>query len=377
MEQRRRIIIAMMDGFSMDYFRKSDIPFIKSMARDGFFAEVRGMFPSVTNANNTSIATGVWPRIHGISANSLYDRTKKTQTYLNDSAAIRVPTLFDRARERGLKTAVLTSKRKTKELFAFRADIVIAAEALSEDEKKVFGPAPLVYSAEINHWLWDAAAMMFRDRSDISLIYVHTTDYPMHAWAPESEESLSHLRGIDHRMAVIHDTFPDVSFFLTADHGMNSKKLNWDLMRACGEAGCPIEFSLSPERDYYARHHKNYSGCAWVWLKNQSDLKRVRDVISALEGVEAVLNAADVAKLYNLDPCHLGDLVVFGDKNTMFGESETTREILPGSYRAHGSLHEMDVPLIIYNYPGPLPPKTYFKHNKDLAAFLFSGAAEA
>lgn len=366
-----------MDGFSLEYFEKSDIPFIKGMAREGFFAEVRGMFPSVTNANNASIATGAWPGVHGISANSLYDRAKKKQTYLNESRAIRVPTLFERASGRGFKTAVLTSKRKTKELFARRADIVMAAEVLSEEEKKTFGAAPPIYSAEINHWLWDAAAAMLRNDPDIGLIYVHTTDYPMHAWAPESVESLAHLMGIDRRMAGIHGAFPDVAFFLTADHGMNSKKLNWDLVRVCEEAGCPIEFSLSPERDYYDRHHKNYSGCAWVWLKNQSDRERVRALLSALAGVEAVLDADETAERYKLDPRHLGDLVVFGDKDTMFGEAETARETLPDSYRAHGSLHEMDLPLIIYNYSGVLPPKAFFTHNKDLAAFLFAEEGQA
>ena len=48
-------------------------------------------------------------------------------------------------------------------------------------------------------------------------------------------------------------------------------------------------------------------------------------------------------------PQELGDLVVEGDKNTMFGDSDEEYEILDAGYRAHGSLHEMELPMIIYN----------------------------
>ncbi len=366
------ILIAMMDGFGLDYYRNTELPFIHGAAANGFFTEVKSVFPSVTNANNCSIATGAWPSQHGISANSLYDREKKAAVYHNASTAIRVPTIFERACSQGVVSALLTSKRKTKELFSGRANIVIAAEALTLEEESLFGSAPPIYSAEINHWLWDTALKLIREKPEIGLLYVHTTDYPMHAWAPEREESIAHLRGIDQRIQAFFNANPQTALFMTADHGMNAKNLNWDLERACAEAGTPIEFALSPERDYYPGHHKNYTGCAWVWLKNQSDREPVRQVIGALEGVESVLDSDELAERYNLDPSHLGDLVVLGDVSTMFGPAESTREDLPPGYRAHGSLHEMDLPLIIYNYGGKLPAPEAFQHNKDLASFLYS-----
>jgi hypothetical protein len=44
---------------------------------------------------------------------------------------------------------------------------------------------------------------------------------------------------------------------------------------------------------------------------------------------------------------------------------------LEASYRSHGSLHESDVPLAIYNYKGALPESGRFSRNADLAHFLF------
>jgi phosphonoacetate hydrolase len=55
----------------------------------------------------------------------------------------------------------------------------------------------------------------------------------------------------------------------------------------------------------------------------------------------------------------------------MFGEMETAHEMLPETYRAHGSRHEMELPLFIHNFAGPLPHPEFFGHNLDLTRFLY------
>jgi phosphonoacetate hydrolase len=371
MNSPQRAVVAMMDGFGMDYFEESDIPFVKRMAREGMFARVGGVFPSVTNANNVSIATGCWPVEHGICANSIYDRASGTAEYLNDAGAIRAQTVFERAAARGIGSALLTCKRKTKELFEGRADLAVAAEELSPEEETLFGPAPSVYSREVNYWLWEAARILLRDCEDYGLIYVHTTDYPMHAWGPGDDRSKEHLARVDRIMGRISAENPDCAFFLTADHGMNAKSRAWDLSKACAARGRPIEFALSPERDYYALHHRNLTGCSWVWLRDQADRAEVSGILRGLEGVEAVADSASTAAERHLDPARLGDLVVLGDRDTMFGELDSEREELGSGYRAHGSLHEMDLPLIIFNHTAARSSSGEYKTNKDLCSRIF------
>ena len=48
-------------------------------------------------------------------------------------------------------------------------------------------------SREINYWLWEVAIDILKHRPDIGLLYVHTTDYPMHTWVREAAESKEHL----------------------------------------------------------------------------------------------------------------------------------------------------------------------------------------
>jgi len=368
----QRVVIGMMDGMGLPVYRASRMPNLLRMERDGnLFRVVRGVFPSVTNVNNVSIVCGSWPLEHGITANSYFDSDTGLAIYMNDARLIRVKTVFQRAAEWGIKSAMLTSKHKTAELFREGTEICLAAEDPDPAFVEKYGKPAGIYSREINYWLWDIAVDLLATRPDIGLLYVHITDYPMHAWHESSAESIEHLAQLDRRIGAAEAAAPDAALLFTADHGMNNKKRSYDLDRVCRNAGCPVRFVLSPERDYYVVHHRNFTGCSWIWLAQESDRETVRKICSSLPGVERVVDAAMAAREFRTDPARIGDLVVFGDRETMFGEMDNAMEELPDTYRAHGSLHEMELPLIIYNFKAALPQPEYFTHNLDLTRFLF------
>lgn len=368
----QRIVIGMMDGVGVPIYRASEMPTLNMMEQEGnMYAEVTGVFPSVTNVNNASIACGAWPSEHGITANSFYDQEKNEPVYMNGSDLITIKTIFERASEKGIKSALLTSKKKTAELFSRGTTISIAAEAPDQEVIDQYGIPPEIYSREINYWLWDVAIDILENRPEIGLIYVHITDYPIHAWHENSEESREHLREVDRRIGEAFKCAPDAAFFFTADHGMNNKTRCYDLFKLCENRGVPVKFVLSPERDYYIKHHRNFTGCSWIWLKDEGDRAAITFVLQSIPGVDLVMNGSDVADTFHTIHERIGDLVVFGDRETMFGEMDTEFETLPDTYRAHGSLYEMDLPLIIFNYKGRLPYRGYFTHNRDLIRFLF------
>lgn len=376
---KQRLVIALMDGLGMDYFEKSPMPVLQRMSREGFYRSVKAVVPTVTNTNNVSICCGAWPDEHGISANSYFDPTSGQAVYMNSADLIRTETLFQRARRYEVRGALLTAKRKTVELFHKDAKIAISAEAPPSEYVSRYGVPPDIYSGEINEWLWKVAIDLLRTRPDLGVFYIHTTDYPMHRWAPEEEGSKNHLARLDALIGEAREAAPDAAFLITADHGMNMKRRCWDLARACSERGVSVRFALSPERDYYIRHHRNFAGSAWIWINRPVDLKRVREVCWSLEGVECVLSREEAVRQFRLPREYVGDLMVLGDRETVFGDLEqTTGEELPANYRAHGSLHEADVPLIIYRWDGhggegALPPKDTFSHNLHLTRFLFKG----
>src|SRR5689334_12388192 len=335
----------MYDGFGIDYFDASPLPAFRAMAREGFFKPVSAVFPTVTNANNASICCGAYPKDHGITGNSYFNEQTGEADYMESADFIRIPTIIQRAAARGVKSALLTCKVKTIHLLGRDAEIAVAAEAPPAEWVERYGKPANIYSREINYWLWQVAVDLLENRRDIGLVYVHTTDYPMHMWAPAAEESKEHMETLDGLLALARNAAPDAAFLLTADHGMNYKRRCWDLFKACRDLGSEVRFALSAEKDRYVKHHRTFGGAAWVWLNSPKDADRVAATIMGLKGIDAVLPRREAAEKFGLMPERIGELAVFGDAETVFGDLDAPTEELEAGYRSHGSLHESSIPL--------------------------------
>lgn len=370
--EKQRVVIGMIDGFGMDYFENSSLPVMKSMARDGLFSAVGAVYPTVTNANNVSICCGAWPKEHGITGNSYFDERTGAADYMESAEFIRMPTILELAAARGIPSALLTCKQKTIRLLSRGAAVAVAAENPPADFIDRFGQPPDIYSREINYWLWDVAIDILLHRPDIRLLYVHTTDYPMHMWPAAASESQEHLARLDELIGAARAGAPDAAFMLTADHGMNYKKRCWDLARACAERDVPLRFALSAEKDRYVKHHRTFGGAAWVWLNSPADQEKASRTIAGLHGIEEVLSRAEAARRFHLMPERIGDLVVIGDRDTVFGDLDSSSEELEPTYRSHGSLHESRVPLIIHNAAMKLPASESFTANLDITRIPFA-----
>ena len=192
----------------------------------------------------------------------------------------------------------------------------------------------------------------------------------MHMWAPSAKQSQEHVNTIDDLLGQACAAAPDTAFLLTADHGMNHKRKCYDLDKILTAKGVPIRMSISAERDEYVKHHRGFGGTSWVYLKSAGDRDKAMAALSSLPGVESVLTREEAASRYSLYPPRIGDVCVFGNKDTVFGELEQPSEDLPDTYRSHGSTSELEIPLFAYNVKG-LPPESYFEHNLDLTRWLY------
>ncbi len=366
----QRVVLVMCDGFGVEYLEKSQMPVLARWREHGLFRKVQDTMPSVTNTNNASICCGVWPDRHGITGNSYFDERTGREEYMETADLLLAPTLFQRAQKHGVKSALLSSKKKTTTLLSPGADLILAAETPTQDWVRRLGPAPNIYSREINYWLMQAAIDILKNRRDLGCMYIHTTDFPMHTWPPEAPESKEHLARLDQLLGEASAAAPDAMFLLTADHGMNHKTVCWDLEKACAKRGNPIRIAISVDRDKYLKHHRGYGGVAWVYCNHPREIDPVAKAISSLTGVETVLTRSEASKRFHLMASRIGDLIVLGDRDTVFGELDAESEPLPPEYRAHGSLHEMDVPLFIYNAHAQLSAEN-FQYNWQLARWLY------
>lgn len=111
----RHVIIVSIDGLPPAAYLDPDahglkVPTLRELARSGMVSSgAQSSFPTLTYPAHTTIATGANPGTHGIVANETLDPEGRNDAgwrwYAED---IRVPTLWDAARERGLRTALVS-----------------------------------------------------------------------------------------------------------------------------------------------------------------------------------------------------------------------------------------------------------------------------
>ncbi len=376
---KQRVIIIMMDGFGEKYYRAASMPFLNQIEKQGIYKVVPSLMPAVTNVNNMSIATGTTPAENGITGNVFFNEKKQEEEYVEDPSLLLTPSLFQKAHQLGIKSALLSVKKKTIDVLGKYADYTLCPECLTVHEDKWANPPALsgVYTREVNYELMDVADSLLRNDREVKLIYIHTTDYPMHMWPPESDSVKTFLSEMDHCISKLYETAPDAAILITADHGMNHKTQAWDLQQACAESHTPIKIAISPEKDRYMKHHKGLGGSAYIYLLKSSDAASVKKTLIGLKGVDAVLTKSEAARKYHLMPERIGDFMVLGDINTVFGQlNGDAYEKLPDTYRTHGSTYEAHVPLFVYNAK-TAPPASYFNANYKLTAWLFSDRSGA
>jgi len=370
----QRTIVIMIDGFGEDYYRASDMPNLNKMEKEGIFKVVPSIMPAVTNVNNVAIATGELPNKHGITGNVWMNPATGQEEFIEDPDMITVPTIFDRAKKLGIKSALFSVKKKTIDIMSISTNASLCPECDGAEESvwaKQFGAPPAVYTKDVSYWIMESALYTLKNNPEYGLVYIHTTDYPMHTWAPEEKDSKEFLHKLDEYIGKIRATAPDAAILITADHGLNHKDLCWDLEKACAKRKTPIRISISPEKDRYFKHHRGMGGSAYVYLKDIKDLERVKKTLLSLNGVEAVLTKAEAIEKYSLMPERVGDLMVLGNKTTVFGQlSEAENETLALNYRSHGSLYECIVPLFVFNAK-QAPKPEYFDRNYKVAAWLY------
>lgn len=108
------VLIVTVDGMKPETYTDPDahglkVPTLREMVRDGASSDgVQSVMPTVTYPSHTAMVTGMNPGTHGIYTNIAWDPLNQNsggwRWYTED---IRVPTLWQIARQEGLKTALI------------------------------------------------------------------------------------------------------------------------------------------------------------------------------------------------------------------------------------------------------------------------------
>ncbi|QHE90873.1 phosphonoacetate hydrolase [Pandoraea fibrosis] len=385
-------VIVCVDGCQFEYLEAAAAagvaPYLKHLLADGAVFQGDCVVPSFTNPNNLSIVTGAPPAVHGICGNYFFDPAadggRGAEVMMNDPAYLRAGTVLAAAADAGASVAVVTAKDKLRKLLGHRmkgicfssekSDQVTLEENGIDDVLGLVGmPVPDVYSAALSEFVFAAGVRLLETRH-IDLMYLSTTDYVQHKWAPGTEGANAfyammdkYLRRMDELGAVIG---------LTADHGMNAKHdpktgqpnviylqdlLDDWLGKGVEAGGARV---ILPITDPYVVHHGALGSFATIYLPRDVDRDAIRQRIAALPGIEVVHTNAEACARFELPPDRVGDLVVVSDQSVVLGTSASRHDLtgLTVPLRSHGGISEQTVPLLFNRKTQGIPGKARLRN---------------
>ena len=357
------IVVICIDGLDPEYLQACKAPNLQGLARKGFLKTVQCMMPSVTNVNNVSLVTAGYPEAHGICSNFWLDPERGEGAYVESGEYILAETIFQRSKRQGKTSILVTSKDKLRTLLGDGATITVSSEQPPEWVVSGVGTPPQIYSLEVNGWVINAASYIL-SRHPADLVYITTTDYAMHTYAPDHPQSQKHISILDDAIGELVEAHPHISLLITADHGMSRKTRMIDLKSALES----YDIKANPVpiiKDRYVVHHSNLGGCMFVYLQS-SDLNEALKVLRETPGVEEALPREEAGLRFKLSYERIGDVVVTGEKDVVFGDP--TEVEMPPNLRSHGSTHECSIPLIGYNCDFAEFP---FEENRDVGRYVF------
>ncbi len=279
-------------------------------------------------------------------------------------------TIFPAAQRAGRKVAVVTAKEKLRDIFASGltgiGGIAFSSEKAREaqtathgiaDVEALAGPTPDIYSGDASVYVLKAGVALLREqRADF--LYLSTTDFMQHKYAPEDAEAVDFYRRIDTEIGHLIEL--GAVIVLTADHGMNAKQrpdgtpnviyLEDELTEKFGQ-GFRV---ILPITDPYVVHHGALGSFAQVHLPSHVSAAEVQHWLLQKPGITECHDRATAARLMELPEDRMGDLVVASGRDVVLGRTPAWHDLsaIQSGLRSHGGRYEEMVPMIISEPPG-------------------------
>jgi phosphonoacetate hydrolase len=388
-----------LDGCEPEYLTKAIadglMPTLKRMRETGTDRLAHSVIPSFTNPNNLSIATGRPPIVHGICGNYLYEPDTGEEVMMNDVRFLRAPTVFSKFYDAGARVAIVTAKDKLRALLGaglkFDEDraVCFSAEKSDTSTTDIHGqdeaskwlgmPQPAVYSAELSEFVFAAGVKLLKEWSP-DVMYLTTTDYVQHKYAPDDAQAKSFYEMFDKYLTELDAM--GAAIVVTADHGMKPKHdANGDpaviyvqdlLDDWLGEAAARV---ILPITDPYVVHHGALGGFGTAYLPEGTDRADIIARLAAREELLEVVTKEEAVERFELPADRIGDIVMISTENMTIGTSESRHDLaaLNEPLRSHGGLTEQEVPFIV-NRVIDLPSKPVLRN---FDAFFYATTAAA
>jgi predicted AlkP superfamily pyrophosphatase or phosphodiesterase len=355
----RIVVLISVDGLAHYYFDdpECEMPTIRALAKEGARAKMmRASMPSVTWPNHTTLVTGAHPAKHGVIGNNYFSRAKNEvvplipDPYFNKEEIVKAPTIYDVAKQAGLKTAgviwpasrgaktldwqvpdcfsnSLWQAHGTPSLLAELKQAGIPYEKQEEWCKNGKGEdRDRMYVQIFNH-------IVRTHRPNVGLLHLIEVDHIEHAKGPQTPEAYAAVKFADDRVREVWDelkkSFPGkATLIVSSDHGffriqqtiqpnvllkkegllkVEGTKLAGGQVRALGQGG----------------------GC-FLYILDQANrealIARLTKLFKDVEGIDVVIGPRDFKKFGLADPlkdANMADLMLSAKEGYSFSDTFT------------------------------------------------------
>ena len=238
-----KVVLISLDGLRPEFYLDHSwpAPNLQALCARGTWAQsMESVFPSITYANHSSLATGAFPARHGIDCNIDFDWTHGPRLNWNwEAQRLQSPALWDLTRQANLRSAAFSwpvsvgaaVDDNIPEIFSVAGANVGTTEELlrlhstpgllEEIQNRYPGPFPQTF-ADWDAWLPDAFATLWQQRpADLTLIHMLNLDWTQHRFGPHGPETRQTLQELDLQLGrLIRQVDTQRDFLLVVgDHG--------------------------------------------------------------------------------------------------------------------------------------------------------------
>ncbi|MFJ8915218.1 alkaline phosphatase family protein [Amycolatopsis sp. NPDC102389] len=324
-----------------------DMPKLSAVARDGWQAELGTVLPAVTCSAQSTFLTGLMPAQHGIVGNGWYFRELgEIFLWRQHNRLVGGEKLWETARAAhpgytsanvcwwyamGMSTDVTVTPRPIYHADGRKSpDAYVRPPELHDQLTGALGEFPLFQywgptaSLKSSKWVIGASRQILREkRPDLLLTYVPHLDYDLQRFGPDAPQARKAARELDNALSPLLDDARNAGATVVAlsEYGITNVHRPVDINRALRRAGLLEVYTqagmeyLDPwaSRAFAVADHQ----VAHVYVRDQSDVERVRSIVGELTGVDEVLDREAQAK-YGIDHERAGELVAVAEPDSWF-----------------------------------------------------------
>jgi predicted AlkP superfamily pyrophosphatase or phosphodiesterase len=282
--ESRRVVLIVWDGMRPDFVSERNTPALWKLAQGGVtFRNHHAVYPSATEVNGTSLATGLYPNHNGLIANHEYrpeiNNTKSIDTEnidvvrrgdeLSGGKYLAAPTIAELVQASGKKTAIAAAKgigllqerhvdpaRATGLLFEGHslvreglAPIIKSLGSFPNLSSRMYARSDEWTTKALTDFLWKDGVPAF------SLLWLSEPDASQHETAPGAPAALDAIKSSDENLGRVLEALErqgvraSTDLLVVSDHGFSTIERAIDLRKILKEAGLDVatEFTGEPK----------------------------------------------------------------------------------------------------------------------------------